>query len=72
MRKSFDQFWMELLDGTESVQYSGAEILSHDSSEEVRGGDRPYMPVIYETDTGKTSLRSATLLENLGLNIHQK
>lgn len=72
MRKSFDQFWMELLDGTEPVLHAGAEILSHDSGEEVRGGDRPYMPVIYETTAGNTNIRSATLLENLGLNIHQK
>ncbi|GGC05470.1 hypothetical protein [Dyadobacter sediminis] len=70
MRKSFDQFWMELLDGTNPVQHAGAEILNQDNCEEVRGGDRPYMPVIYETKTSRTGIRSATLLEKLGLNIH--
>ncbi|KAA6438901.1 hypothetical protein FEM33_15125 [Dyadobacter flavalbus] len=70
MRKSFDQFWMELLDDDVALNANGAEVISKDSGEEVRGGDRPYMPVIYETSTGKTNIRSTTLLENLGLNIH--
>ncbi|KAA0988760.1 hypothetical protein [Dyadobacter aurulentus] len=70
MRKSFDQFWMELLDEDDSLNANAAEVLTQDSGEEVRGGDRPDMPVIYESATRKPDTRSATLLENLGLNIH--
>jgi hypothetical protein len=70
MRKNFDQFWMELLDGDEIGQKLHVEILTKDDGEELRGGDRPYMPIIYETTTGRANVRSGNLLENLGLNIH--
>lgn len=70
MRKSFDQFWMGLLDEDNPTNADSAEVLTRDSGEEVRGGDRPYMPVIYESTTRRPDARSATLLENLGLNIH--
>lgn len=70
MRKNFDQFWMELLEGNEAGYTPGIEILTKDGGEELRGGDRPYMPVIYETTTGRANVRSGNLLENLGLNNH--
>ncbi|MEO6286724.1 MAG: hypothetical protein ABIN80_25275 [Dyadobacter sp.] len=70
MRKNFDQFWMELLDGDEIGQKLNVEILTKDDGEELRGGDRPHMPIIYETTTGRAKIRSGNLLENLGLNNH--
>ncbi|WP_031529512.1 hypothetical protein [Dyadobacter crusticola] len=70
MRKNFDQFWMELLEGNETAQTPDFEILTKDGGEELRGGDRPYMPGFYETTTGRANVRSGNLLENLGLNNH--
>lgn len=71
MRKSFNQFRMELLEEDQTDARFEAEILSDGSGEDLRGGDRPYMPVIYETATGITTVRPNTLLEHLGLNIHR-
>lgn len=70
MRRSIDLFWMDLIDPADrkKMEENEFEILDSEMGEELRGGDRPYIPVIYESSTGHTLPTATTLFEKLGLN----
>ncbi|WP_337043548.1 hypothetical protein [Emticicia sp. 17c] len=68
MRKSVDQLLHETFDEEQNSPKSGwLEILSTDGGEEIRGGDRPYEPIIYESHTRRSRFKSLIFLEKLGL-----
>jgi hypothetical protein len=69
MRKTIGQLQREALEEEMPAQIDsgGIEILAHTSAEEIRGGDRPYVPMIYESQTKRQHFRLNSFLEKLGL-----
>ncbi|MFN3850383.1 MAG: hypothetical protein ACK4NY_13190 [Spirosomataceae bacterium] len=68
MRKSVDQLLHEAFEDDQNVfQNDWIEILPNEIGEEIRGGDRPYQPMIYEAQTKHSRFRPMMFLEKLGL-----
>jgi len=69
MRKTIGQLQREALEEETPAQIEsgGIEILIHTSAEEIRGGDLPYVPMIYESQTKRQRFSLHSFLEKLGL-----